>query len=106
MNKGSVLGSEWVKAIPCEMLFRNYIKFSDTIGFSRKSDETIFGGELRKLIPGLQRDKRSVTWVDESGVILPSLEVLRDAFDGLVGQSIEWQQDEQASDDFSDDVEL
>jgi Family of unknown function (DUF5906) len=48
---------EWRREMPCRTLFGDYIAVSDKIGIKRKSEETVVGMVLRRMIPTIDRKK-------------------------------------------------
>lgn len=93
----------WPDAVPCQVLFDDYVKSSEKVGIKRRRDETIFGRELRTLMPttveqlGLRREKRTIVIDSVTGetrrppcYVLPPLAEAREAFEGFVGQPMEW----------------
>jgi hypothetical protein len=100
---------EWRREIPCHMLFADYTGVSDKIGIKRKSEETVVGMMLNKLVAGLDRKKR---WVDvthdQSGqttrervwcYLLPPLAEARQMFADSLGQKVAWPLDLGEEDD-------
>jgi hypothetical protein len=92
-------GHEWRREIPCKVLFSDYTAVSDKIGIKRKSEETVVGMMLKKLIPSLDRKKRWVDVQDDQGqhsrerawcYILPPLSDVRDMFESALGQKVSW----------------
>ena len=98
---------DWRTEIPTDELFEDYVKSSDKIGVKRKREETIFGMEMHKLVPGLKKDKRTVEVRNEHGFVvrneygaaktqrvrcyvMPPLKDCRDAWDAAMGQKREW----------------
>lgn len=112
--------SEWHQVVPTETLHNDYLVTADKIGVKRKSEDTVFGMSLAKLLPGmLDRRKRVVEVEDERhGVtvrkrtpcyLLPSLSEAREAFDRIVGQSVAWppiDDDEPPKTDSAESVEF
>lgn len=89
----------WRAEIPCDELFDDYIKAAEKIGIKRKREATIFGMELRKLVPGIDKRKITAEVRGEHGVpenrrvncyILPPLAACRAAWDDAMGQAREW----------------
>jgi hypothetical protein len=89
----------WRAEIPCDELFDDYIKASEKIGIKRKREATIFGMELRKLVPGIDKRKMTAEVRGEHGVaesrrvncyILPPLAACRDEWEDAMGQAREW----------------
>jgi hypothetical protein len=92
--------SQWASEVPTTTLFDDYIAAADKIGVRRKSEETVFGMALKKLIPGGVRIVKRFQMVgDERGheiekrvrcYALPPLDRAREHFVSLVGQTISW----------------
>jgi hypothetical protein len=101
--------SKWEMEIPTATLFDDYIATADRIGVKRKSEETVFGWTLVKLMPclpggptGLKKVRPTRTVKDENGCDvtrrvtcyqLPSLAEARAHFERAVGQTITWPSD-------------
>lgn len=82
--------SEWERSVSRRRLIDDYIAHADRIGVKRKADETTFGREIRRLIPGL-REHRPVTVTGrERQYIFPPLSECRDAWDIMMGQKTDW----------------
>jgi hypothetical protein len=85
-------GSEWQREVPCQTLFSDYIGVSEKVGIRRKREQVAFGLALGKLVPGLQRAKRTATIEDECGTslggtwcyLLPKLQEVRESFERAV----------------------
>ncbi|KQO94630.1 primase-helicase family protein [Methylobacterium sp. Leaf91] len=86
--------SVWPTEIWTDLLRDDYFESSDRIGVRRKSAETVLGARLKKLVPMLHRVKRY--WNTPEGerrvwcYALPSLLECRKSFEKAVGQSIAW----------------
>ena len=91
-------GTPWPKEVVCGTLFDDYIAIADKIGIKRKQEETVFGMQLGKLMPGLQRRRANqVSYEDGASVVrrpwvyvLPPIDTVRESFESLVGQKIDW----------------
>ena len=91
---------EWRREIPCHMLFSDYTGVSDKIGIKRKSEETVVGMMLNKLVAGLERKKKWVDVTHESSgqtsrervwcYLLPPLSDARQMFADALGQKVAW----------------
>lgn len=95
---------DWPEAVLGSILFHDYIKVCEEIGIRRKRPETIFGQELRALMPesvdgppGLRREKRQVVIDPVTGetkrswhYVLPTLDEARQAFETFMEQPIDW----------------
>jgi hypothetical protein len=100
-------GEEWHRTVLCKSLFEDYLAVADRVGVRRKQDETMFGSKLHKLLPGIERKRRTVApgqprkWV----YLLPPLSVARERFEAAVDQPVDWNDDalepEVSDDDFS-----
>jgi hypothetical protein len=96
--------TEWADVVPVDALFNDYILVCEKIGIRRKRDETVFGKELRELMPesvdgppGLRRARLTEVENDVAGktrrvwkYILPTLSEAREHFERYVGQPYEW----------------
>jgi len=80
----------WPAEVRCEDLFDDYVATSDKIGVKRRAEETVFGMQLRKMVPGLA--KRRITDTDGRHwyYLLPSIEDCRNIFTSQVGQAVQW----------------
>lgn len=95
-------GQEWKAQVPCSVLYRDYVGTAEEIGVRRKREQTSFGLTLRRLIPGLRREKRTDTIESEYGskigrvpcYLLPPLSEAREGFERAVGQRIDWPDDD------------
>lgn len=96
--------SEWASEIPCSTLFDDYIAQADRVGIRRKQEETVFGIRLGKLVPGLDRIKRTREVIDhEDGgrsvtkrvwcYRLPPLAEARAHVEAMFGQKLAWLQE-------------
>jgi hypothetical protein len=98
-------GVLWNTTVPCKSLFNDYIHVADKIGVRRKQEETVFGMRLKKLVPSIERARRSAEIVDDDGhmvikrvrcYLLPKLSEAREAFEALVDQPVTWPVDDGA----------
>jgi hypothetical protein len=98
-------GQDWHEVIACGTLFGDYLSTAEKIGIRRKAEETVFGMTMGKLVPGIQRRRRTIEVKDERGeafmkrvycYILPPLNVAREAFEEIVQQKVGWPIDEDA----------
>lgn len=91
----TVAGSQWLREIPVNILFDDYIAAADKVGVRRKNEMIAFGIKLAKLVPGLAKSR---PYVDESpGVakrtwcyLLPPLDDCRAFFEGELSQAMAW----------------
>jgi len=83
-----VPGLSWKAFIPKSEMHADYV--TET-GFQKnRSLETEFGARLKKLVPNL-RSKRQTEGLKRAwGYIFPPLAECRRAFEGMLGQSIDW----------------
>ncbi len=85
----------WRADIPIDELFDDYIACADKIGIKRKSEMTSFGIKMRRLIPGLARERLSFA-TSEFGTrrvwcyVLPTLEDARALFETELSQAVAW----------------
>lgn len=83
---------EWQDSVTVDALYADYLKSAEEIGVGRKRDRATFGLRLPKLAPGLKKTRPRVEgegrrpWRYE----LPPLTDCRDAFEGMLGQAINW----------------
>ncbi len=87
----------WQQSVACEALFDDYVTATEKIGVRRKSEQTVFAMRLRRLVPGIERRRITVTDDGDGAVTrrawfyeLPGLDVCRDAFEESVGQQFVW----------------
>ena len=89
---------EWSGYIWTTLVRDDYLEASDRRGVRRKSSEVEFGARLKKLVPMIQRQKR--LWNTPDGerrvwcYLLPSLKDCRASFEKAVGQSVEWEDED------------
>ena len=90
---------DWLELIPVEALYEDFVATAEKIGVRRKSDLTSFGIHLRKIVPGINRVKRTGVADAIDGLPgmrrvhcyqLPSLDDCRDLFEEAMGQTIDW----------------
>ncbi len=88
-------GSEWVREVPVDGLFDDYIATAEKIGVKRKTEKISFGMKLAKIVPQLTRVH---PWLNDEHQVrqriwcyaLPPLDLCRAAFTQAVGQTIDW----------------
>jgi hypothetical protein len=105
MAGAPIVGSnEWAEAVPCDAIYSDYIAHCEKIGIRRRRDETVFGREMRGLMPetiggppGIRRVRGPSIEDDITGkakrdwmYALPSLPEAQEAFERFVGQEVEW----------------
>lgn len=96
LEAGSTLaeGDEWLREVPRAKLFKDYLDASERIGIRRKSEETVFGIRMRRLVPNLKSDRRTVFGDDGQRRAylyqLPTLAECREAFEAELGQLVPW----------------
>ncbi len=83
-------GDAWEPYLPTKTLFDDYLTTADKVGVKRKADETIFGQDLRKLMPGIDRKKRIIGAVRTWCYLIPCLAECRAAWDEAMGQTRDW----------------
>jgi hypothetical protein len=71
-------------------VINDYIAHADRVGVKRKADETTFGHELRRLIPGLRECRPATPTGRARHYVFPSLSECRDAWDEMMGQPTDW----------------
>lgn len=80
----------WEPLVPCKMLFDDFIAAAERSGVGRKAQETTFGRELKRLVPGLVRRKAMTGTGRAWRYEFPSLRDCQAAFDQITGQPREW----------------
>lgn len=84
---GDLTGSGEVN---CHALYDDYLNRMTRIGINRRSGETAFGIALRRLVPGLERHRKSFITVSGQGRTyvyqMPPLAICRAEFKRLVGE--------------------
>lgn len=89
---------DWQRMVASVTLFEDYLTVSDKIGVKRKSEETVFGTAMKKLV-SYTRAQRTVEVFDAKGTarlqktwvwLLPNLNEAREQFDKLMHQPTEW----------------
>lgn len=104
-------GGSWRRQIPVDTIFDDYVNNAEKVGVRRKAEKVSLGMRLRKLVPGLETRKQSMTLdlADGSRVqrrvpcfLFPRLADCRAAFVAAVGQPVDWgDPDDAASDETS-----
>ena len=97
LTAGSTLrtAETWEPLVLCKALFDDFIAGAERVGVGRKAQETTFGRELKRLLPGL--DKRRITigtgraWHYE----IPALGACRAAWDEIMQQPRAWPSEEE-----------
>ncbi|APT31922.1 DNA Metabolism [Methylobacterium phyllosphaerae] len=88
----------WRCDMPIDEMFDDYIASADKIGIKRKSEITSFGIKMRRLVPGLKRERLSVSdghvglkrlWC----YVLPPLDDARALFETELSQAVAWDDD-------------
>ena len=82
--------STWPIEVRCDELFDDYVATSDKIGVKRRAEETVFGMQLRKMVPGLTKRRMTDTDGRHWFYVLPSLDDCRQIFTDQVGQAMPW----------------
>jgi hypothetical protein len=104
--------SDWRREVAITALFDDYIHTADKIGVKRKSEETVFGMKMARLVPDLRRVRRIVDVEDERGntiakktwcYALPDLAAARDKFSEIVQQDVTWPADDAADSEGASD---
>lgn len=107
LNSGCITrhANGWERSISRDVLFEDYLNVSDRIGVKRRQEETIFGKELRELVPNLgttrpwQTIDRSAAPPERKRVRcyeISLLAVCRAAWDEAMGQSRDWPPEDEA----------
>lgn len=89
----------WPTEVSGEELFDDYVATSDKIGVKRRAEETVFGMQLRKLVPGLTRRRVTIGEGPDMGrrvrcYVLPPLADCRALFAEQLNQAMPWEDDE------------
>lgn len=86
----------WPSYVETDALYDDFIKAADRTGIRRRSGQTAFGSKIRKILPGIKKDRITVT-VDDGATQrramvyhLPPLDECRDTFAAAFGQDFEW----------------
>jgi hypothetical protein len=84
--------AEWPVSVAKEVLFDDYIAYSDKIGIKRRSMESEMGMKLAKLMPTLRETRPYDEAVSRRRrhLLLPSLDEARAAFDAALNQPNDW----------------
>ena len=84
-------GKEWPATIPISELYDDYLHFCQDIGVNRRSNTSIFGRELKQLLPGLETSRPTSKKNSRRRVyVLPSLEECRRCYDNLTRNNAPW----------------
>lgn len=84
---------EWQTVVQSDRLFDDYIASADRVGVKRKADQTIFGQDLRRLVPGIRRVKRTIGTIRAYCYEIPPLIECREAWNEAMGQPRDWLSD-------------
>ncbi|MGQ4273413.1 BRO-N domain-containing protein [Terrihabitans sp. B22-R8] len=92
LSEGSSLAAEsrWLNLVACDRLFADYWSTGDERTADDRSSRTAFGMGLRRLVPRLQRSRRTVdgsagrAWCYE----LPALDECREHFQRVTGRAL------------------
>jgi Family of unknown function (DUF5906) len=89
----------WPSEIPIDPLYDDYINTSEKIGIRRKLEKSSWGDKLRKIVPDIDRRRRTVMTHDENGIkaprrswvyAMPDIDRARDHFEQVLGQKVDW----------------
>lgn len=86
-------GGSWATKVLCASLHRYYFEHAAVSGQSRRAMESDLGRALKQLVPGLRDGRHRVsgsTSAQERYWVFSSLEECREAFEALLGQSVDW----------------
>jgi Family of unknown function (DUF5906) len=91
--------SQWQELVPTASLYNDYLLASEKVGVKRKLDEASFGIKLKKIVPHIDRVRRTLDIEDEHGgfkrdrvwcYAMPSLAEAREHFAKSVNQPVAW----------------
>jgi hypothetical protein len=82
--------SKWINQVETHAVHEDFLRHSSAIGYSRRSSETELGIALNKLVPGLDRKRRSRNKDRNWCYVFPDLLECRAAFDRLTGNRNPW----------------
>jgi hypothetical protein len=84
-------GREWPATIPISELYDDYLHYCQDIGVNRRNNTSIFGRELKQLLPGLETSRPTSKKNSRRRVyVLPSLEECRRCYDNLTRNNAPW----------------
>lgn len=97
-------GKKWDEWIPCEALYALYVKEAAAQGEKRRLASNAFGRHMKKLCPGLERDKPEISHTARSEYThmeitresrvwayrFPPLDKCRAAFEAQLQSSLDW----------------
>ncbi len=86
--------SKWINQVETHAVHEDFLKHSSAIGYSRRSSETELGIALNKLVPGLDRKRRSRNKDRNWCYVFPDLPECRAHFDRLTGNRNPWPSEE------------
>ncbi len=80
-------GRPWGRISAAEL----HSRYSESIGsYKDRSTETKFGVQIRKLVPGLKKERFWIKEIRQSYYLFPTLDECRKDFDFWIGHEIEW----------------
>ena len=82
--------SKWQNEERSSEIYTDYCEFSENVGIKRRSSETKFGMELRRLVPGLEKVRIQKNKYRYWAYLIPTLDECRRAFDNLTFGENEW----------------
>ena len=80
----------WEQLVRCTALFDDFIASAERIGVGRKAQETIFGRDLKRLVPGLDKRRLTIGTVRAWHYKIPPLSDCRGAWDAIMQQPGDW----------------
>jgi hypothetical protein len=95
----------WDRVVRCTVLFDDYIAAAERVGVGRKAQETIFGIELKRLVPGLGKCRTTIGAGRAWHYKIPPLRDCRDAWDEFMQQPEDWPPEEEDGGDSLDERE-
>ncbi len=84
---------KWINQVETHVVHEDFLKHSSDIGYSRRSTQTELGAALKKLVPGLDKKRRSRGQNRHWCYIFPDLPQCRAAFDQLTQTRNPWPED-------------
>lgn len=99
----------WAKSVPISAVYADYARTADRIGVRRKQSEIEFGLRMRRIVPSLAKRRswedievqgeggytttvRKRVWVYD----LPALQDCRDVMAEMLGQDVDWGEDDES----------
>ncbi len=96
----------WDRLVLGKALFDDFVAGAERVGVGRKAQETTFGRELKRLVPGLARVQRTTGTGRGWHYELPPLGECRAAWDEIMQQPREWPSEEDGGNSLGEREEL